>query len=206
MGAFETFVNANLGIRKPLISDIGPPSGSLKAAGVIGSEYIDTDSNFLYEKTGENNLSDWVFTRKLGDQSKDEELENSVSIISGNLQALDDSMHSSSFSLPSGASEVSIKYSDLGVVGSYSQSPDINISMISQSSSPPLSPLATRARLPSFLLSLGLESLVSRVSLALPSSVLFTSSLYPLYPTPDGTIAPLPTFPSAVGSIGSSER
>ena len=88
MGAFETFVNANLGIRKPLISDIGPPSGSSKAAGIIGSEYIDTDSNFLYEKTGENNLSDWVFTRKLGDQSKDEELENSVSIISGNLQAL----------------------------------------------------------------------------------------------------------------------
>jgi hypothetical protein len=139
MGAFETFVNANLGIRKPLISDIGPPSGSSKAAGIIGSEYIDTDSNFLYEKTGENNLSDWVFTRKLGDQSKDEELENSVSIISGNLQALDDSIHSSSFSLPSGASEVSIKYSDLGVVGSYSQNPDINISMISQSSSPPLS-------------------------------------------------------------------
>jgi hypothetical protein len=48
MGAFETFVNANLGIRKPLISDIGPPSGSSKAAGIIGSEYIDTDSNFFY--------------------------------------------------------------------------------------------------------------------------------------------------------------
>ena len=48
MGAFETFVNANLGIRKPLISDIGPPSGSLKAAGIIGSEYIDTSDNLLY--------------------------------------------------------------------------------------------------------------------------------------------------------------
>ena len=67
MGAFETFVNANLGIRKPLILDSGPPSDSDKAAGIVGSEYIDLENNFLYEKTGENNSTDWAFTRKLGD-------------------------------------------------------------------------------------------------------------------------------------------
>lgn len=139
MGAFETFVNANLGIRKPLISDIGPPSGSLKAAGIIGSEYIDTSDNLLYEKTGENNLTDWVFTRKLGDQSKDQELVDSLSVISGDLQELKNSIHSSSFALPSGSSEVSVKYSDLGAAASYAESPNININIISESSSPPLS-------------------------------------------------------------------
>ena len=56
MGAFETFVNANLGIRKPLISDAGPPSGSAKAAGIVGSHYIDTDTNYIYEKTGIKNF------------------------------------------------------------------------------------------------------------------------------------------------------
>ena len=53
MGAFELFVNANLGIRKPLITDAGHPSESTKAAGIIGSHYIDSETNFLYEKTGE---------------------------------------------------------------------------------------------------------------------------------------------------------
>jgi hypothetical protein len=139
MGAFETFVNANLGIRKPLISDVGPPSGSLKAAGIVGSEYIDTSKNLLYEKTGENNLTDWVFTRKLGDQSKDQELASSVLTISGDLQEFRDSIHSSSFSLPSGSSEVSIMYSDLGAEASYPDNPNISINIISESSSPPLS-------------------------------------------------------------------
>ena len=50
MGAFETFVNANLGIRKPLITDAGPPSGSSKAAGIVGSHYIDSETNDIYEK------------------------------------------------------------------------------------------------------------------------------------------------------------
>ena len=94
MGAFETFVNANLGIRKPLITDVGPPSGSQKAAGIVGSEYLDSDTNFLYERTGENNNEfDWVFTRKLGDSLSDfssgisEDFSSDLSIISGNLNS-----------------------------------------------------------------------------------------------------------------------
>lgn len=67
MGAFEDFVNANLGIRKPLISDAGPPTQSAKAAGIPGSHYIDSDNNFLYEKTGENNATDWAHIATLGD-------------------------------------------------------------------------------------------------------------------------------------------
>ena len=81
MGAFETFVNSNLGIRKPLILDNGHPTQSSKAAGIIGSEYIDLDTNFLYEKTGENNSQDWVFTRPLG--SSNAEIGN----VSGALQS-----------------------------------------------------------------------------------------------------------------------
>ena len=75
MGAFELFVNANLGIRKPLITDVGHPSESAKAAGIIGSPYIDSDSNKLYEKTGENNIDDWVFLRVLGDSLYEETLD-----------------------------------------------------------------------------------------------------------------------------------
>ena len=60
MGAFEDFVNSNLGIRKPIITDSGLPSASSKAAGIIGTQYIDSDTYFLYEKTGENNSADWV--------------------------------------------------------------------------------------------------------------------------------------------------
>ena len=67
MGAFEDFVNANLGIRKPLITDSGPPSSSLKAAGIVGSNYLDSDSNNLYEKTGENNTLDWIKIAVLGE-------------------------------------------------------------------------------------------------------------------------------------------
>ena len=37
MGAFEDFVNQNLGIRRPIITDSGHPSGSLKAAGIVGT-------------------------------------------------------------------------------------------------------------------------------------------------------------------------
>ena len=67
MGAFEDFVNANLGIRKPLITDAGHPSGSAKSAGSPGSHYIDSDNNFLYEKTGWNNTQDWAHIATLGD-------------------------------------------------------------------------------------------------------------------------------------------
>ena len=70
MGAFEDFVNANLGIRKPLIFDFAPPTGagkSLKAAGIRGAHFLDLSTNFLYEKTGENNNVDWVKIAKLGD-------------------------------------------------------------------------------------------------------------------------------------------
>ena len=93
MGAFETFVNANLGIRKPLILDLGPPTGSDKAAGIVGSEYVDTSNNFLYEKTGENNLTDWKFTRKLGDSLENfsseisSDLSEGISVLSGNINA-----------------------------------------------------------------------------------------------------------------------
>lgn len=70
MGAFEDFVNANLGIRKPLIFDFAPPTGadkSLKAAGIRGAHFLDLSTNFLYEKTGENNNVDWVKIAQLGD-------------------------------------------------------------------------------------------------------------------------------------------
>ena len=67
MGAFEDFVNANLGIRKPLITDAGPPTQSTKAAGIPCSHYIDSNNNFLYEKTGDNNAADWIYIATLGD-------------------------------------------------------------------------------------------------------------------------------------------
>jgi hypothetical protein len=110
MGAFETFVNANLGIRKPLILDSGPPSDSDKAAGIIGSEYIDLDSNFLYEKTGENNSADWAFTRKLGDSlgefSSDisSDFSSGISVISQDLVNLSGDLQNSLDIISSGAS------------------------------------------------------------------------------------------------------
>lgn len=67
MGAFEDFVNANLGIRKPLITDTVPPTGSSKAAGIVGTHFLDSSTNFLYEKTGENNSADWVKIAYLGE-------------------------------------------------------------------------------------------------------------------------------------------
>ena len=67
MGSFENFVNSNLGLRKTLIWDNTTPDLSTKAAGVRGSQFLDTTTNFLYEKTGINNIEDWVKIGKLGD-------------------------------------------------------------------------------------------------------------------------------------------
>lgn len=125
MGAFETFVNANLGIRKPLISDLGLPSGSSKAAGIVGSQYIDEDTNFLYEKTGENNSQDWAFVRELGVSNL--ELSQNVSsdlfLTGQNLQSQLDSLSSSTFSksieIPSGAGSIALPYLDVGASGFY---------------------------------------------------------------------------------------
>lgn len=86
MGAFETFVNANLGIRKPLISDIGHPTGSSKAAGIVGSQYIDSQTNELYEKTGENNSLDWAFVRKLGVASSSNVISAALTIPQGTAE------------------------------------------------------------------------------------------------------------------------
>lgn len=66
MGAFEDLVNQNLGLRRPLITDTGHPSGSIKAAGIVGSNYLDSVNNQLYEKTGEDNFSDWMPVGTLG--------------------------------------------------------------------------------------------------------------------------------------------
>lgn len=67
MGSFENFVNSNLGLRKTLIWDNTTPNLSTKSAGVRGSQFLDTTTNFLYEKTGINNIEDWVKIGKLGD-------------------------------------------------------------------------------------------------------------------------------------------
>lgn len=66
MGAFEDFVNANLGIRRPIITDEGHPSGSFKAAGIVGTNYLNSLDNQLYEKTGEDNTNDWMPVGTLG--------------------------------------------------------------------------------------------------------------------------------------------
>jgi hypothetical protein len=67
MSSFENFVVSNLGVRKPLIFDSVPPSSSLRAAGVKGSQFLDITTNQLYEKTGHNNDTDWVYLRNLGE-------------------------------------------------------------------------------------------------------------------------------------------
>lgn len=115
MGAFETFVNANLGIRKPLITDAGPPSGSSKAAGIVGSHYIDSDTNYIYEKTGENNTTDWVRIRRLG-----ESLNDAI-----NAQRT----FSTSLDIPTGVDTLSYNYSDIGDTTSYPTAPQVNVSM-----------------------------------------------------------------------------
>lgn len=115
MGAFETFVNANLGIRKPLISDSGPPSGSAKAAGVVGSHYIDIDTNDIYEKTGENNTQDWAKVRKLGQSLNDA------------IQA--QRTFSTSLIIPTGVDTLSYDYSNIGDSSSYSSPPQVMVGM-----------------------------------------------------------------------------
>ncbi|MBP02707.1 MAG: hypothetical protein CMM25_07850 [Rhodospirillaceae bacterium] len=67
MGEFEDFVNKNLGKRLPQLEDSGPPASSSVAAGILGTRYLDTDNNDLYEKTGHDNSLDWVKIGKLGD-------------------------------------------------------------------------------------------------------------------------------------------
>jgi len=115
MGAFETFVNANLGIRKPLITDFGHPSGSAKAAGVVGSQYIDSDTSFIYEKTGENNSTDWVKIRSLGETIGD--VVNS------------ERPFSTSLSIPSGMNALSYTYQSIGNSNNYSTPPQVLASM-----------------------------------------------------------------------------
>jgi hypothetical protein len=115
MGAFETFVNANLGIRKPLITDAGPPSGSAKAAGIVGSHYIDSETNYIYEKTGENNTTDWVKIRRLG-----ETLNDAISA---------QRTFSTSLDIPTGVDTLSYNYSDIGDTTNYTTPPQVNVSM-----------------------------------------------------------------------------
>lgn len=115
MGAFETFVNANLGIRKPLITDAGPPSGSAKAAGIVGSHYIDSETNYIYEKTGENNTTDWVKIRRLG-----ETLNDAISA---------QRTFSTSLNIPTGVDTLSYNYSDIGDTTNYTTPPQVNVSM-----------------------------------------------------------------------------
>lgn len=115
MGAFETFVNANLGIRKPLITDAGHPSGSAKAAGVIGSHYIDSENNFIYEKTGENNSTDWIKIRSLGETVED---------VVGSEKPF-----STSLSIPSGMDTLSYTYQSIGDNTNYFSPPQVLASM-----------------------------------------------------------------------------
>ena len=115
MGAFEAFVNANLGIRKPLITDAGPPSGSAKAAGIIGSHYIDSNTLDIYEKTGENNATDWVKIRRLGDGLSD-------AVSAGQP-------FNSSFLIPSGVDTLSFNYADIGDNSTHSSAPRVDIQM-----------------------------------------------------------------------------
>jgi len=115
MGAFETFVNANLGIRKPLITDAGPPSDSLKAAGIVGSHYIDSETNYIYEKTGENNATDWVRIRRLG-----ESLNDAISA---------QRTFSTSLNIPTGIDTLSFDYESIGDTTSYPTAPQVNISL-----------------------------------------------------------------------------
>ena len=63
---FEDFVNDNLGVRMPLFIDTTTPALSSKAAGSLGSKFVDSSTNFLYEKTGFTN-ADWVKIAELGE-------------------------------------------------------------------------------------------------------------------------------------------
>ena len=120
MGAFEDFVNANLGIRKPLITDAGHPSGSSKAAGIVGSQYLDSDDNFLYEKTGENNTADWAKIAILG-EARGGSGGGGGGSVSGNF--------STSVSIPSGVAATGLNYTALGNSYSYSTAPQVVAAM-----------------------------------------------------------------------------
>ena len=63
---FEDFVNENLGVRMPLFIDSTTPALSSKAAGSLGAKFVDSSTNFLYEKTGYTN-ADWVKIADLGE-------------------------------------------------------------------------------------------------------------------------------------------
>ena len=117
MGAFETFVNANLGIRKPLILDAGHPTGSSKAAGIVGSEYIDTDTNEIYEKTGENNLQDWSLIRKLGDSLSESQLTVAAQSFS------------TSINIPLNTDNLNIRFNDIGNENIYLDTPRVFVSL-----------------------------------------------------------------------------
>ena len=107
MGAFEDFVNANLGLRKPLIQDNVAPSQSSLAAGQPGSHFLDTSTNFLYEKTGYGS-TDWIkIAEYLGQPrgGKPSGIEGSVQFNSGEKFAgVTDFLYSSQESTLSGVS------------------------------------------------------------------------------------------------------
>jgi hypothetical protein len=152
MGAFETFVNANLGIRKPLILDSGPPSLSQKAAGIVGSEYIDLDDNAIYEKTGENNSADWKFIRKLGSSNESlidvsgnfsqelSEISQDLIEVSGVLRqeisSISDNVIASKVDLPTGIDYISLQYTDIHNSLNFSDVPHVFVNMTSNSGSP----------------------------------------------------------------------
>jgi hypothetical protein len=152
MGAFETFVNANLGIRKPLITDVGPPSGSSKAAGIVGSQYLDSSSNFLYEKTGDNNNLDWKFIRVLG-SSNDElanisgnftqelsEINQDLLRVSGVLEqeisSLADNFIASKVNLPTGIGDIFLRYQDIHHSLNFNNTPHVYTQLTSNSGCP----------------------------------------------------------------------
>jgi hypothetical protein len=152
MGAFETFVNANLGIRKPLILDSGPPSLSQKAAGIVGSEYIDLDDNSIYEKTGENNSVDWKFIRKLGSSNEQlvnisgdfyqelNEINQELIQVSGSLRqeisSISDNVVASKVDLPTGVGDISLKYHDIHHSLNFNATPHVFVNLTSNSGCP----------------------------------------------------------------------
>lgn len=152
MGAFETFVNANLGIRKPLITDVGHPSGSFKAAGIVGSQYLDSSNNFLYEKTGDNNNLDWKFIRVLGSSSDQlsnisgnftqelSELNQDLLRVSGILEqeisSLADNFITSKVNLPTGIGDIFLRYQDIHHSLNFNNTPHVFTQLSSNSGCP----------------------------------------------------------------------
>lgn len=141
MGAFETFVNANLGIRKPLILDVGHPTGSTKAAGVVGSEYIDTSNNFIYEKTGENNQEDWRFVRKLGEFS--DTIENISGSLSQQISSVSENTVCAQLNLPTGVDTVTLRYDEINSSLNFSDPPHVFVNLKSSGGFPNFYALST---------------------------------------------------------------